>query len=126
MIHAVCYLFGKNDTPTLHGTITFRSVTHNRIGIDVDLYGIKDARLYGLCVGEMLLPPMLADEQGSIQMTFYRNFPCCTNLFGCTVSVFRYNLAVQPEKPKHQTIAVGTVHQIAQGSLAYDKDRWNR
>ncbi len=123
MIHAVCYLFGKKDTPTLHGTITFRSVTHNRIGVDVDLNGIKDAQLYGLRVGEMLFSPMLADEQGCIQMTFYRNWSSCTNLFGSPVSVFRYDWTVQPEKLKRQTVAVGTVHQIAHGSLAYDNGR---
>lgn len=126
MIHAVCYLFGNNDTPTLHGTVTFRSAAHNRICLDVDLSGIPDTQLYGIRMGGMVFPPVAADDGGRIQVTFYRGKSIEDTISGSRVSVFRYDCPSPDDKVKRQTVASGTIREITSGSLAYGEGRRER
>ena len=119
VIRGVCYLYGNQTIPLIHGTVTFREERKNYICVDIDLQGIPSDYLYGIKVGQMLFPPIAPDSQGELSVTFCRQGDF-ESLFGdSTVVFFRYNQRVSNVKERRQNVASGQIRRLVCGGPDY-------
>ncbi len=123
MLHGVCYLYGNQEMPALHGTVTFREVRPNYVCYEIDIQGISDRWLYGLQVGKTLFPPIAADESGKINVIFCRNYKNMTSFSGLKVTLFRFDHQKPDRYTKHKTIALGTARELIYGGEYYVKNK---
>ncbi len=105
--------------PLIHGTVTFREERKNYICMDIDIQGVPATYLYGIQVGRILFPPIAADMQGCISMTFCRKGDF-DNLFSdSSVTLFRYDERVPDVQSRHQNVASGKVRRVILGGKDY-------
>ena len=119
MLQGVCYLYGNQEIPALHGTVTFREARKNYVCFEIDVQGISDRNLYGLSVGDILFPPICPDEQGRIQVIFCRKNWKIDAYAGLQVCLFRYEQQYPNLNSKHKTVALGTVRKLICGGGNY-------
>ncbi len=119
MLQGVCYLYGNQEMPALHGTVTFRETRQNYVCFEIDIQGIQDKNIYGLQVGDILLPPIAPDEQGTLCVIFCRKNWKIDAYAGLTATLFRYEQRIPNQNTKHKTVALGTVRKLIRGGENY-------
>jgi hypothetical protein len=119
MLHGVCYLYGNQEMPALHGTVTFREMRQNYVCFEINIQGVCDNNIYGISIGDLILPPIAPDEEGSLNVIFCRKNWKVDVYSGLTVTLFRYEQCVTKQQSKHKTVALGTVRKLATGGANY-------
>lgn len=121
MFRGVCYLFGNQEMPMIHGIVTFREERNHYICVDIDIQGNLGDSMYGIQVGPILFPPISPDTDGNISVTFCRKGEYDDLFSDSAVRLFRYHQRIPDTHTRRQNVAKGKVHQVVSGRKEYHK-----